>query len=179
MKKLFAILLTICLLLCGCTQPSVPFTENTSDQITVEPEYHYVYPDDKALTLYWTNNTTEKIYMLKTYNLEMLSGDSWVIVGNSEKADFDTSFSFMTSPGNTSNVTYDFRVYTDSLKEGNTYRISTFCFDDKGNEYQVFAEFICDAGLADEETKAKIEADQNGEFRKYTPKEGEKVIHLG
>jgi hypothetical protein len=48
---------------------------------------------------------------------------------------------------------YDIRLYSDGLKNGKTYRISTFFFDKNGNNYQAYAEFICDNALAEEEMK--------------------------
>ena len=54
-------------------------------------------------------------------------------------------------PNTESLARYDIELFAKSLDNGATYRISTYCYDEDGNYYQVYAEFICDDDLAEQE----------------------------
>ena len=78
--------------------------------------------------------------------------DSYFIRFNKgEEVNFNTNYCHGISPDGKSSARYDLSVYTDKLKEGEIYRISTYFFDESGNNYQVFAEFTCDNELAEKE----------------------------
>lgn len=151
MKKLIALVLCVLFLFCGCMRKSEPFYEETNDNIVFEPYYHYVFADDESIRIQYTNNTENPIYFYDIYNLEKDVNGTWMIIGDSRYKTFDTTYRHEVSPGSTSDARYYTKAYTETLVEGTTYRISTYCFDDEGHYWQVFAEVTCDDEKANDE----------------------------
>lgn len=176
MKKLFAFILVFCLLLSGCS--SKPYYENTSEDILVTPFYYYLFPDDTKLITEWTNNSDKAIYTYKEFKLEKLTDDRWVTIGTTPNVEFEKTFRTKVSPGNTSSISYDLSIYGVAIKEGITYRISTYFFDADENYYQVYVEFICNEELANKETEERYNALQEEDPKPFVPPEDANIVYL-
>ena len=154
MKKIILMLLCAVLLLSGCSQQKAePYYEETGEGIRIETQYKYYFTDDKSVSCVWTNETDKEVNFYGTFELHELGSDgtTWYKVGNDENADFSTIFSYAAEPNGECNAKYDITIYTNKLEDGKTYRISTYYFDEDGNNYQVYAEFTCDNELAEKE----------------------------
>ncbi len=146
-------LLCAVLLLSGCSQQKAePYYETTGEGIRMETQYKYYFSDEKSVFCTWYNETDAKVNFYDTFELHELGKDGvWYKVENGEEPVFNTAYSHAVEPGKECRAKYDILVYTESLEEGKSYRLSTFYFDGDGNNYQIYAEFICDTTLAEEE----------------------------
>lgn len=154
MKKIAVILLCFVLLLSGCRSLSKAeaFYTETRDDITLSTQYQYYFDDEGSVRCYWDNTGDDSLSFYDTFELHMLGDDGeWYVVDSGEEVSFNTGYCHGIDPRSRANARYSIELYTERLKDGKTYRISTFCFDDDGNNYQVFAEFTCDNKLAEEE----------------------------
>ena len=159
MKKIIAALLCLLLLLCGCNKAAVPFYEEENELITFASLYNYSFSDDDYILCVWTNGTDKDLYFYDTFSLEKkTSGGNWTVVDKFKNAEFKTDYCHYIEAGTEGMARYNLDLFTDSLSENSTYRISTFCYDDDDNHYQVYAEFICDDEKAEEEILALSQA---------------------
>ena len=153
MKKIILILLCFVLLLSGCEKlpKAEPYYNETRDDVSFSTQYEYIFEDESSLRCFWVNESTERLFFYDTFELHILGSDGeWYRVSNGPVT-FNTGYRHGINPESQSSSRYDVSVYTDKLKDGETYRISTFCFDEEGNNYQFYAEFICDNELAEAE----------------------------
>ena len=163
MKKIILILLCFVLLLCGCEklQKAEPYFTETREDVVLSAQYEYYFDDERRIRCIWKNESSEALSFYDTFELHVLGDDGeWYRIMDNEAPVFNTKYCHGIDPESESGNRYDISVYTDKLDEGKTYRISTFFFDDNGNNYQVFAEFICDNELAEKE----MEKVSGGEF---------------
>ena len=156
MKKV--ILLVLCLIFvlsgCGKLEKAEPFYTETKEEVVLSTQYEYYFDDEHSIRCDWENKTSEEFSFYDTFELHILGDDGeWYVVSNGEEVEFNTDYCHGISADGISNARYDLSIYTEKLKEGESYRISTFFFDDNGNNYQAFAEFVCDNKLAEEEMK--------------------------
>lgn len=155
--------LCLLLLLCGCDKAAVPFYDETTDQVLFESLYNYCFTDDTYVFCNWTNNTGSEIYFTDDYAIDRQTKDGkWVNLVE-HKADEDYGYSHVVSSGNISMAKFEFDG--NELSDGTIYRVSTYCFDEAGNNFQVYAEFTCSDELAEAEieeiiNKSLEEADQ-------------------
>ena len=155
MKKIIAAILCLLFLFCGCSKAAVPFYENENELITLTSLYNYSFSDDDYILCVWKNGTDKELYFYDTFSLEKkTSGGNWTVVDKFGNAEFNTNYCHSIDPGMESMARYDLDLFTDSLSNNTTYRISTFCYDDEDNHYQVYSEFICDDEAAEEEILA-------------------------
>lgn len=151
------------LLLCGCDKAAVPFYDETNDKIQFESLYNYCFTDDAYVFCNWTNGTNGEIYFTDDYSIDKQTKDGkWVNVLKKE-SDSSNNYSHVVSSGNTSMSKFDFDTVVPT--KGTIYRISTFCYDENDNHFQVYAEFTCDDELAEAEineiiSKSLEEADK-------------------
>ena len=163
MKKIIAALLCLLLLLCGCDKAAVPFYETEDELITLTSLYNYSFSDDDYILCTWKNGTDKDIYFYDTFSLEKkTSGGKWTVVDKFGNAEFNTDYCHYIEPGTESMARYNLDLFTDSLSNNTTYRISTFCYDAEDNHFQVYAEFICDDTAAEEEILALSQAALEG-----------------
>ncbi|MBQ3530547.1 MAG: hypothetical protein IJA05_01335 [Oscillospiraceae bacterium] len=156
MKKIILILLCFVLLLSGCENLSKaePYYTETKEGLSFSTQYKYIFDDETSIRCVWKNESSDSLSFYDTFELHLLGNDGeWYLVTKGGEVSFNTNYRHGIDPESESNARYDISVYTDKLKDGETYRISTYCFDDNGNNYQVFAEFTCDNKLAEEEIK--------------------------
>ena len=156
LKKIVLILLCFVLLLSGCKNlpKAEPYYTETRDDITFTTQYKYIFDDEPSIRCYWDNKSSESFSFYETFQLHILGDDGeWYLVSKGDEVNFNTNYSYGIDPEAQSNARYYISLYTDKLKDGETYRISTFCFDEEGKNYQFFAEFKCDNKLAEEEIK--------------------------
>ena len=154
MKKVILLVLCLIFVLCGCEklEKAEPYYTETNDEVVFSTQYEYYFDDEHSIRCSWENKTAESFSFYDTFELHILGDDGeWYVVSKGEEVEFITDYCHGISAEGTSNARYDLSVYTDKLKEGESYRISTFFFDDNGNNYQAFAEFVCDNKLAEEE----------------------------
>lgn len=154
MKKLLLIILCVVLLLSGCSQQqkAEPFYSESGEGVRLETEYKYYFTDEKVVGCNWYNETEAEICMHTTFRLEELGKDGeWYLVDKGDEVNFNTNFCYGVEAGTKSRINYDISLFANKLIEGKTYRISTYYFDDNDNYYQIYAEFTCDASLAEEE----------------------------
>lgn len=156
MKKIIITLLCFVLLLSGCEklQKAEPYYTETRDDVTFYTEYEYCFDDESSIRCFWKNESKDSLSFYDTFELHVLGDDGeWYRIMGKEPVTFNTNYCHGIDPESESSDRYDISVYTDKLDDGKTYRISTFFFDDNGNNYQVYAEFVCDNELAEEEMK--------------------------
>ncbi|MBR3610148.1 MAG: hypothetical protein IKL57_01600 [Oscillospiraceae bacterium] len=156
MKKLLLIILCLVFAFSGCQslEKAEPFYSETGENIEFKTEYKYYFSDETNILCLWTNLTEENIFFHDTFQLHKLGDNGeWYVVGDLEKAKFKTDYSHFVEPGEefTSNARYDITKFSAKLENGETYRISTYYFDESDNYYQIYAEFTCDNKLAEEE----------------------------
>ena len=153
MKKIILLVLCFIFVLSGCErlEKAEPYYTETRDDVTFSAQYKYYFTDEPSLRCTWTNSSTESFSFYDTFELHVLDGEEWYVVSKGDEVSFNTDYCHGIDPESESNSRYDLSLYTDELKEGKTYRISTYFYDDNGNNYQAFAEFICDDKLAEEE----------------------------
>lgn len=152
MKKIILILLCLALLFSGCgkLQKAEPYYTDTLDEVSFRTQYEYYFDDESNILCIWNNETDGEIYFHDTFELHVLGDDGeWYLVGKSDEVSFNTSYCHFVEPEIESKNRYELSVYTKSLEDGETYRISTYFFDESDNYYQVFAEFTCDNDLAE------------------------------
>ena len=153
MKKIILILLCFVLLLSGCEKlpKAEPYYNETRDDVSFSTQYEYIFEDESSLRCFWVNESTERLFFYDTFELHILGDDGeWYRVSNGPVT-FNTGYRHGINPESQTSSRYDISVYTDKLKDGETYRISTFCFDENGNNYQFYAEFICSDELAEKD----------------------------
>ena len=157
MKKILFIFVCITVFLCGCSQQlskAEPFYTETGTVAEFNTQYKYYFHDEPVIYCEWTNNfgTGEDINFHDTFELHVLGDDGeWYVVEKGDDVFFNEDYCHFVEDGLKSRASYNIRLFTDKLKEGSTYRISTYYFDENDNYYQVYAEFICDNDLAEEE----------------------------
>lgn len=138
----------LAVILCGCGKAE-PFYQQELEGLTVKTYYEYYFPDDGNVTCTWNNDTDKYLYYEKEFRLEKQSGEDWYEVSPKNKLDFSGFLLSGIPARSTSSSLYEMTEFT--LEEGVTYRISTYCYDEEGNYYQVYAQFICDSEKATEE----------------------------
>lgn len=156
MKKIILILLCFVLLFSGCgkLQKAEPFYTETREDVTFKTQYEYYFEDESNILCTWINESEGEIYFHDTFELHILDEDGeWYLVTKGGEVAFNTNYSHFVEPGTESNNRYELSVYLDNLENGETYRISTYFFDEDENYYQVYAEFTCNDELAEEEMK--------------------------
>lgn len=156
MKKIVLILLCFVLLLSGCGNDikAEPYYTETREDVSFSTQYKYIFDDETSIRCIWKNEGTDALSFHDTFELHVLGKDGeWYLVTKGEAVTFNTNYRHGIDPESETSSRYDVSLYIDKLKDGETYRISTYCFDDNGNNYQVFAEFTCDNNLAEEEIK--------------------------
>ncbi len=153
MKKILLLLLCFVLLLSGCEkfEKAEAFYPETNEDIILKTKYNYLFEDESNILCVWTNNTGRDFTTHSVFELHVLEDGEWLKVTKGEPVAFNTNFLYGIDSEGESNQRYEVSVYTDKLKDGKEYRISTYCFDDDGNYYQVYAEFTCDNELAEKE----------------------------
>ena len=154
MKKIILILLCFVFLFTGCEQlqKAEPYYTETRDDVTLRTQYEYYFDDESNILCVWSNESGEELFFHDTFELHILDEDGeWYKLSKGDEVSFNTNYRHGIEPESESNNRYELSVYTKGLKNGETYRISTYCFDDNGNSYQVYAEFICDNELAEAE----------------------------
>lgn len=154
LKKIILILLCFVLLLSGCENlpKAKPYYHETREDVVFSTQYKYYFPDESSIRCIWKNEGSESLSFHDVFELHVLGDDGeWYLVSKGEEVSFNTNYCHGIDPESESGARYDISLYTDELKEGKTYRISTYCYDDNGNYSQVFAEFVCDSKLAEEE----------------------------
>lgn len=153
LKKMLLFALCLTLLLCGCDQKAKPFYETSSDAITLTTLYDYYFRDDEYVLATWNNQTEGTIHFTDEFRLEKLSGNTWYTVSKTETPVFRDDYTHFLDAKTEGLASYDVNLYLDELAQQTTYRLSTYCYDDDGNYYQVYAEFICDDKAAENEVK--------------------------
>lgn len=156
MKKIILILLCFVLLLSGCQSlpKAEPYFSETREDVTFNTQYNYYFDDEINIRCLWKNESTEEFSFYDTFELHVLGNDGeWYLLSKGDEVSFNTNYSHGLKPESETSSRYDLSVYADKIVGGKTYRISTYFFDDNGNNYQVFAEFTCDNKLAEEEMK--------------------------
>ena len=152
MKKLIVLVLCLAFLLCGCDQKAEPFYEGTNELVTLTPTYTYYFSDEPYMLCKWSNGTDGYIRFDDVFELQRLnSKGEWCVVKEKGEAEFNTSYCHGIEPNTESLARYDIELFAKSLDNGANSRISTYCYDEDGNYYQVYAEFICDDDLAEQE----------------------------
>ncbi len=157
LKKIILLLLCFVLLLSGCENlpKAEPYYTETREDVSFSTQYKYIFDDESSIRCFWVNESADSLSFYDTFQLHILGKDGeWYIVGNVEEASFNTDYCHGIDPKSQTSSRYDVSLYLNKLKNGETYRISTYCFDENGNNYQVFAEFTCDNALAEEEIKS-------------------------
>ena len=154
MKKAILLVLCFIFIFSGCEklEKSEPYYTETREDVVLSAQYEYYFSDEISVRCNWENKTSEEFSFYDTFELHILGDDGeWFVVNKGEEVSFNTNYCHGISPEGESTARYDLSVYTDKLKEGEIYRISTYFFDESGNNYQVFAEFTCDNELAEKE----------------------------
>ena len=152
LKKIILLMLCFIFILSGCKSlpKAEPFYNETREDVTFSTQYEYYFDDEASIRCYWKNESTESLSFYDTFELHVLgSNGEWYMVGM--PAVFNTNYCHGIDPESESAAMYNISLFTNKLDEGKTYRVSTFCFDDNGNNFQFFAEFVCDNALAEEE----------------------------
>ena len=160
MKKLLLLALCIVFVLCGCDKKAEPFYETTSDKITLTTDFHYYFSDDTFLLTHWSNQTEGTIRFTDEFRLEKLSGNTWYTVSEKEAPLFNKDYLHILEPMSEGMARYDIDAYLDALEQQTTYRLSTYCFDESGNYYQVYAEFVCDDEAANIEIEGLMDVQE-------------------
>ncbi len=155
LKKIILLVLCFIFVLSGCEKlvKAEPYYNETREDVVLNTQYEYYFTDEGSILCVWENKSSEDLSFYDTFELHMLEDGEWYKVSKGEAASFNTGYTHGIDPEGTSNARYDLRLYADSLKDGKTYRISTFFFDENGNNYQVYSEFTCDNALAEAEMK--------------------------
>ena len=153
MKKIILMLVCAVLAFSGCSrQKAETYYNESGEGVRLETEYKYYFSDEKNVFCTWHNDTDKTINFHEVFQLHELGSDGeWYLVGSTEDASFSTKYGYFADAGADCRFEYDISVYTDKLENGSTYRISTYYYDADGNYYQIFAEFVCDDALAEEE----------------------------
>lgn len=156
MKKIILLILCLVLMLAGCQNlvKAEPYYTETNDSVVLSTKYKYSFTDEGIVRCVWTNNSDIAYSFHDVFELHVLGDDGeWYLVSNGDEVSFNTNYSHGIDPQSESNAKYTISLYTDELKSGKTYRISTYFYDDDKNYYQAFAEFTCDDELAENELK--------------------------
>lgn len=156
MKKIVILILCFVLLLSGCKSldKAEPYYTETRDDVTFSTKYEYSFTDESSIRCTWVNSGDESFSFQDVFELHVLGNDGeWYLVSNGKEANFNTDYCHGLDPQSETNSRYDLSLFTSKLDSGKTYRISTYYYDDNGNYYQAFAEFICDNDLAEAELK--------------------------
>ena len=154
MKKIILILLCFVLLLSGCQNlpKAEPYYTETREDVTFNTQYSYCFKDERDIRCIWKNESTEGFSFHDTFELHVLGNDGeWYLLSKGDEVSFNTNYRHGIDPESETSSRYDLSLYTDEIENGKTYRISTYFFDDNGNNFQVFAEFTCDDKLAEQE----------------------------
>ncbi len=177
MKKLVLLLLCLIFVLSGCEQltKAENYYPDTKEDVYLKTVYSYYFDDENTVLCRWVNESDTEYECHDAFELHVLEDGEWYVVNKGGEAVFNTKYTQGIKPQTESNSRYELSLYTDKLKDGKTYRISTYFFDDEGNYYQAFAEFICDNKLAEEEI-AKVS--EGTASHRENPTEGNKPIVL-
>ena len=154
LKKVILLVLCFIFILSGCEklEKAEPYYTETREDVVLSAQYEYYFSDETSVRCDWENKSSEEFSFYDTFELHILGDNGeWFLVNKGEEVNFNTNYCHGISAEGKSSARYDLSVYTDKLKEGEIYRISTYFFDESGNNYQVFAEFTCDNELAEKE----------------------------
>ena len=174
MKKVILLVLCFIFIFSGCErlEKAEPYYTESREDVTFSTQYKYYFADEEAAKCSWVNNSDEEFSFHDTFELHILGDDGeWYVVSKGDEVTFNTNYSHGVDGKSETYSRYDFGLYTDTLKNGETYRISTYYFDEDGNYYQVFAEFTCDDKLAEEEMK-----EVSGTSRRENPEESDNIF---
>lgn len=156
MKKIILILLCFVLLLSGCQQlqKAEPFYTETREDVTFNTQFDYYFDDERNIRCIWKNESEEEFSFYDVFELHVLENDGeWYVLSKGDEVSFNTNYCHGIDPKSETSSRYDLSLFTNKVENGKTYRISTYFFDESGNNYQVFAEFVYDNKLAEEEMK--------------------------
>ena len=173
LKKIILLVLCFIFVLSGCEklEKAEPYYTETREDVVLSTQYEYYFSDEISVRCNWENKSSEEFSFYDTFELHMLGDDGeWYLVTKGDEIDFNSDYCHGIPSEEKSTARYDLSLYTDKLKEGEIYRISTYFFDENGNNYQAFAEFTCDSELAEKEMK-KV-SDGNADHRR-NPQAGE------
>lgn len=115
MKKVFVLLIAICILLCGCVK-----TEPQIDPNLIKIEI--TYSDSKNITFDVINNSKDSIEFGSEYSIEYLEGKEWIPVAERTATFFDMMARILAS-GEKMNFSFDIAARYGELSSG-TYRIA-------------------------------------------------------
>jgi len=156
LKKIILILLCFVLLLSGCQQlqKAEPFYSETMEEVTFDTQYDYYFNDERSIRCFWKNESKKSLSFHDVFELHVLGNDGeWYVLTKGDEVAFNTNYSHGIDPESETSSRYDLSLFTDKVEDGKTYRISTYFFDEAGNYYQAFAEFVYDNQLAEQEMK--------------------------
>ncbi len=153
MKKFILLLLCLVFVLAGCAQmdKAESYYTDTMEGVTFKTAYKYYFDDESNILCTWVNESDKNIKFQDPFELHILKDGEWYKVTDGAEPAFNTSYCHGVDAKTEGNNRYEVSVYTDKLKDGETYRISTYYYDDDDNYFQAFAEFTCDNKLAEEE----------------------------
>lgn len=168
MKKIILLILCFVVLLSGCENlpKAEPYYTETREDVVFSTQYEYCFTDEISVRCNWKNNSKESFSFHDVFELHVLGSDGeWYLVSKGEEVNFNTNYSHGIDPESETSSRYNVSLYIDEFESGKTYRISTYFYDENGNNYQAFAEFLCDDKLAEEEMSEASEGffDHRGE----------------
>ncbi len=156
MKKIILLILCFVFVLSGCEKlaKAEPYYTETRDDVVFSTQYDYCFTDESNLRCFWKNESKESFSFYDTFELHVLGNDGeWYVVSKGDEVSFNTNYCHGIDPESETTSRYQISLFADELDSGKTYRISTYFYDDNGNNYQAFAEFICSDELAENEMK--------------------------
>ncbi|MBR3963177.1 MAG: hypothetical protein IKK14_06595 [Oscillospiraceae bacterium] len=154
MKKIILLILCFVFVFSGCEklEKAEPYYTETREDVVFGTQYEYCFTDEGSVRCFWENKSKESFYFHDVFELHVLDDDGeWYVVSKGDEVTFNTNYRHGIDPESETSSRYSISLYADELKSGKTYRISTYFYDDNGNNYQVFAEFLCDDKLAEKE----------------------------
>lgn len=159
LKKIIIFIFCFIILLSGCSnlEKAEAFYPETNENVVSKTQYSYYFSDELSVLCHWSNSGSEDLCFQDPFELHVLDDDGqWYKIMKKEEPSFKTNYCHGLDAGTeNANARYDLSLYTDKLENGKTYRISTYCYNEDETEYyQVYAEFICDDALAEEEMES-------------------------
>ncbi len=153
MKKLVLLLLCLVFVLSGCEQlqKAESYYPDTKEDVYLKTVYKYCFDDESNILCTWVNESDKEYMFQDPFELHILDEGEWYLVKGDADVVFNTNYCHGIKPNSEGNHRYELSIYTDKLKSGETYRISTYFYDEEGNYFQAFAEFTCDSKLAEKE----------------------------